>query len=150
MSAITAETSDQETRVVAALLPIMLSVLVVFLVIGLALPVLPLHVHEGLGLGTFVVGLVTGAQFSTSLIARVWSGHFSDTRGAKRAVVAGLLGASASGAISRPGGGQGGGSGRAGRRLGVGGHLPALDALRGPSAGFGLNPTLRTRAARRL
>jgi len=36
-------------------------VLVAFLVVSLALPVLPLHVHQGLGLGTFVVGLVMAA-----------------------------------------------------------------------------------------
>jgi quercetin dioxygenase-like cupin family protein len=28
------------------------------------MPVLPLHVHQGLGLGTFVVGLVAGSQFA--------------------------------------------------------------------------------------
>ena len=76
---------------IAALLPIMGVVLVAFLVIGLALPVLPLHVHQGLGLSTFVVGLVTGSQFAASLISRVWSGHYADSRGAKRAVVVGLL-----------------------------------------------------------
>src|SRR6188472_1505525 len=79
------------SRSVTALLPIMGVVLVAFLVIGLALPVLPLHVHQGLGLSTFVVGLVTGSQFAASLISRVWSGHYADSRGAKRAVVAGLL-----------------------------------------------------------
>jgi MFS family permease len=78
-------------RSVTALLPIMGVVLVAFLVIGLALPVLPLHVHQGLGLSTFVVGLVTGSQFAASLISRVWSGHYADSRGAKRAVVVGLL-----------------------------------------------------------
>ena len=46
---------------VSALLPIMGAVFVSFLVIGLALPVLPLHVHHGLGLGTFIVGLVAGS-----------------------------------------------------------------------------------------
>ena len=76
---------------ITALLPIMGVVLVAFLVIGLALPVLPLHVHQGLGLSTFVVGLVTGSQFAASLISRVWSGHYADRRGAKRAVVVGLL-----------------------------------------------------------
>src|SRR5260221_212376 len=50
--------------VVAALLPIIAVVFIAFLVIGLALPVLPLHVHQDLGLGTFVVGLVAGAQFA--------------------------------------------------------------------------------------
>ena len=61
---------------------------VAFLVIGLALPVLPLHMHQGLGLSTFVVGLITGSQFAASLFSRVWSGRFADGRGAKRAVVA--------------------------------------------------------------
>ena len=79
---------------IAALLPIMGVVLV-----GLALPVLPLHVHQGLGLSTFVVGLVTGSQFAASLISRVWSGHYADSRGAKRAVVVGLLTAAAAGLL---------------------------------------------------
>lgn len=64
--------------------------LIAFLVIGLALPVLPLQVHQGLGLSAFVVGLVTGSQFAASLMSRVWSGHYADSRGAKRAVIAGL------------------------------------------------------------
>lgn len=80
-----------EGRPVTTLLPIMAVVLIAFLVIGLALPVLPLHVHQGLGLSAFVVGLVTGSQFAASLISRVWSGHYADSRGAKRAVVAGLV-----------------------------------------------------------
>ena len=83
----------------AALLPVMGAVLIAFLVIGVALPVLPLHVHQGLGLSTFVVGLVTGSQFVASLISRVWAGQFSDSRGAKRAVVTGLLTAVASGLL---------------------------------------------------
>jgi len=88
-----------EIRPVTALLPIMAVVLIAFLIIGLALPVLPLHVHQGLGFGTFVVGLVTGSQFAASLISRVWSGHYADTRGAKRAVVVGMLTAAASGLL---------------------------------------------------
>src|SRR5436305_14283683 len=81
------------------MLPIMAVVLIAFLVIGLALPVLPLHVHQGLGLSTFVVGLVTGSQFAASLISRVWSGHYADSKGAKRAVVVGLLTAVAGGLL---------------------------------------------------
>jgi MFS family permease len=69
----------------------MAAVSIGFLVIGLALPVLPLHVHQDLELGTFFVGLVTGSQFVASLASRVWAGHFSDNRGAKNAVIAGLL-----------------------------------------------------------
>jgi MFS family permease len=84
---------------VAALLPIMAAVFVAFLVTGIAMPVLPLHVHDRLGLGAFVVGLVAGAQFTASLISRFWSGSYADSRGGKRAVVAGLLLAAAAGLI---------------------------------------------------
>ncbi|HZT24361.1 MAG TPA: arabinose transporter [Pseudolabrys sp.] len=80
-----------------ALFPIMGVVLIGFLVIGLALPVLPLHVAHGLGLSAFVVGLVTGSQFAVSLVTRIWAGHYADKKGAKRGVVAGLVAAAASG-----------------------------------------------------
>jgi MFS family permease len=79
--------------VASALLPIMTVVFIGFLIIGMALPVLPLHVHQDLGLSTFVVGLVAGSQFVAALLSRVWSGHYADSRGAKRAVIAGLLAA---------------------------------------------------------
>src|SRR3954451_22674894 len=87
------------SSVFVTLMPIMGIVFIAFLVIGLGLPVLPLHVHQGLGLGTFVVGLVAGSQFAASLLSRVWAGHYSDTRGAKRGVVTGLLAAAASGLL---------------------------------------------------
>ena len=62
-------------------------------------PVLPFHVHQGLGLGAFVVGLVAGAQFTASLLSRFWAGHFAASRGAKRATVTGLLVAAVSGLL---------------------------------------------------
>jgi MFS family permease len=88
-----------ESRPFATLVPIMVVVLSAFLIIGVALPVLPLHVNHGLGLGAFVVGLVAGSQFAASLISRVWSGVYADTRGAKGAVVVGLLTATAGGIL---------------------------------------------------
>jgi MFS family permease len=88
-----------QSSVVAALLPIMAAVFVAFLVTGLALPVLPLHIHQGLGLGAFVVGLAAGAQFAAALLSRCWAGQYSDSRGGKRAVVAGLLIAIAAGLL---------------------------------------------------
>lgn len=88
-----------ERRPFATLVPIMVVVLSAFLIIGVALPVLPLHVNHGLGLGAFVVGLVAGSQFAASLISRVWSGVYADTRGAKGAVVVGLLTATAGGIL---------------------------------------------------
>lgn len=91
--------AEAASSVVAALLPIMAAVFVAFLVIGLAMPVLPLHVHEGLGLGAFVAGLVAGAQFTASLLSRFWSGRYADGGGGKRAVVAGLVVASVAGLL---------------------------------------------------
>src|ERR1700712_3001277 len=71
-------------------LPVMAAVFLSFLIIGMALPVLPLHVHDHLGFGPFVIGVVAGAQFTASLLSRFWAGRLTDTRGAKRAVVLGL------------------------------------------------------------
>ncbi len=85
--------------VVVALLPLMAAVLIAFLVIGAAMPVLPLHVHQGLGFSTFVVGLVAGAQFAAALISRLWSGAYADRQGAKRAVQIGLAAAAAAGLL---------------------------------------------------
>ena len=91
--------SEKPSDVAMALLPLMVVVLVVFLITGFAVPVLPLHVHQGLGFGTFVIGLVTGSQFAASVISRVWSGHFADNRGPKLTVILGLAAAMASGVI---------------------------------------------------
>ena len=99
MSATGLEQVVAAPRFATTLLPIMGVVFVAFLVVGVAMPVLPLHVHSGLGFGTFVVGLVAGSQFAASLISRPWAGHYSDSRGAKRAVVVGLLTATASGLV---------------------------------------------------
>ncbi|MGY3239413.1 MULTISPECIES: arabinose transporter [unclassified Bradyrhizobium] len=96
---ITAIQPVASSRVTVTLLPIMAVVFAAFLVIGVAMPVLPVHVHDGLGLGTFVVGLVAGSQFAASLVSRPWAGHFSDRRGAKRGVIAGLIAAAASGLL---------------------------------------------------
>src|SRR6516225_7739618 len=94
----TSNSSTEQARS-AALLPIMGAVFVAFVVIGMAMPVLPLHVHQGLGFGTFVVGLVAGGQFAAAILSRVWAGRQSDTRGPKLAMVAGLAIAAASGGL---------------------------------------------------
>jgi hypothetical protein len=58
-----ASVSRPASSVAAALAPIMIAVLTGFLVIGAALPVLPLHVH-GLGFGPAMIGAVSGCQFA--------------------------------------------------------------------------------------
>jgi len=62
-----------------------------FIIIGIALPVLPLHVHDVLGFGPLIVGVVAGGQFAAALISRLWAGRLSDSRGAKYAVALGLI-----------------------------------------------------------
>jgi MFS family permease len=74
-----------------SLAPIMAVVLVAYLIIGLAMPVLPLYVHQELGLSTFMVGVVAGVEFAAALASRFWAGHFADTKGAKRAMIVGLV-----------------------------------------------------------
>lgn len=81
-----------------ALVPVAGIVFVVFFVIGLALPVLPLHVHDNLGMSAFVIGLVAGCQFAAALLSRLWAGRITDTRGPKQAVLCGLCAAVAGGA----------------------------------------------------
>jgi MFS family permease len=85
--------------VVATLFPIMTAVLAGFLIIGVALPVLPLHITKNLGFGPLVVGLVAGAQFAAALLSRIWAGSYSDRRGAKRSVLVGLIAATAAGLL---------------------------------------------------
>jgi MFS family permease len=91
--------SESPSSVVTALAPLMIAVLTGFLVIGAALPVLPLHVHDGLGFGPVMVGVVAGCQFAASLVARIWSGHAADTQGPKWSVMVGLAGAALAGLL---------------------------------------------------
>jgi MFS family permease len=95
----TQSANKQTGSVLGTLMPIMAAVLVGFVIIGIALPVLPLHVHDDLGFDTFVVGLVAGAQFAASLVSRIWAGSYSDRRGAKHGVVTGLFAAAAAGIL---------------------------------------------------
>ena len=78
--------------------PVMAVVFLAFLMIGMALPVLPLHVHDVLGFGPFVVGLVAGGQFLAALVSRLWAGRLTDTRGPKQAMTFGLLAGALGGA----------------------------------------------------
>jgi MFS family permease len=84
---------------VGALAPVMAVVLVAYLIIGLAMPVLPLYVHQRLGLSTFMVGVAAGVEFAAALLSRFWAGRYADTRGAKRAMIIGLLMGAAAGLL---------------------------------------------------
>lgn len=91
------KTQTIEDSGILAALPIMATVFVAFAIIGMALPVLPLQVHDVLGLSTFMVGIVAGCQFVAALISRFWAGHLADSKGAKYAVRLGLYFAMAGG-----------------------------------------------------
>ncbi|WP_208911270.1 arabinose transporter [Paracidovorax avenae] len=84
-------------RVFIRLLPLALAVFIGFIIIGLPMPVLPLHLSRHLGLGALGVGVLVGAQFVAALLSRAWAGTLADNRGTRRAMVAGLLVAAASG-----------------------------------------------------
>ena len=81
------------------LLPLTFVAFIGFLTMGLALPILPLHVHDTLGMSPTIVGVVAGSQFAAALLSRVWSGMLTDTKGAKLAMQVGLLAASLGGVI---------------------------------------------------
>ncbi|WP_246651676.1 arabinose transporter [Rhizobium laguerreae] len=74
-------------------------VFVGFLIAGMGITVLPIHVSRDLGFGTFVIGLITGSQFCASLMTRLWAGDFADRRGPKKAVILGLSLAATAGAL---------------------------------------------------
>ncbi|GAA0749514.1 arabinose transporter [Ideonella azotifigens] len=74
-------------------------VFMVFAMTGLGMPVLPVHVHQTLGMSSFVVGTVVGSQFAAALASRLWCGHLCDTRGPRVALRAGLLAGCLSGAV---------------------------------------------------
>ncbi len=81
------------------LAPKMAVVFVGFLIAGMGMPILPIHVSQDLGFGTFVIGLITGSQFCSSLITRLWAGDFADRKGPKKAVIVGLSLAAVAGAF---------------------------------------------------
>lgn len=84
-------TLDEPGQSIRPTLPIVGGVFLSFIVYGMALPVLSLHVHDVLGFGPSVVGLVAGCQFAASLVSRLWAGQISDTKGPKQAVTLGLM-----------------------------------------------------------
>lgn len=90
---------DHQQPVFMPLLPVLATVFAMGVVIGAAIPVIPLYVHHNLGLGMVVVGLATGAQFAAAVLSRSWAGHYADRRGAKRVLTLGAVAGIAAGAI---------------------------------------------------
>lgn len=74
------------------LLPFMATVFVGLFATGMAIPVLPRHVHDTLGQGTVIVGFVMGSQYLASLFGRAWAGGMADARGPRLGALAGFVG----------------------------------------------------------
>ena len=74
-----------------ALAPLCALVFLEFLAMGLPLPVLPTHVHDTLGFGSFAVGAAIGLQSIATLLTRHAAGTRADRDGPRRAVLLGLL-----------------------------------------------------------
>ncbi|WP_027179058.1 arabinose transporter [Maridesulfovibrio bastinii] len=98
-NSLTASQPVDESTGPKVLLPLIGVVFMLYLVIGLAMPVLPLYVHNDLGFDTFIVGLVVGSQFAVAVFSRTGAGLFVDRKGVKQAVVLGLLVAACAGAL---------------------------------------------------
>ena len=71
--------------------PIIVSVFAVYLTIGIALGVLPRFVQNTLGFDSIIVGLVIGLQSLSTLLTRAYSGKITDTRGAKKSKMSGVI-----------------------------------------------------------
>ncbi|HLL55682.1 MAG TPA: arabinose transporter, partial [Myxococcaceae bacterium] len=82
-----------------ALTPLCVMVFAEFLAMGLPLPVLPLRVHEGLGFGSFVVGLAIGAQSWLTLLTRHVAGTRSEQQGPQSTALRGLALSALAGAL---------------------------------------------------
>lgn len=94
--------SSPEQRPIAVTLQIVSIVsftFLLFLCIGFLLPVLPGFVHHDLGFDATTAGLVIGTQYLSTLASRPLAGRLTDTLGAKRAVVHGLLALAAGGLL---------------------------------------------------
>lgn len=82
---------EQTINFYKATMPIILSVFTIYLTIGIALGALPKFVQNNLGFNSLIIGLVIGLQSLATLITRAYSGKITDTKGAKKSKMSGVI-----------------------------------------------------------
>lgn len=70
-----------------------------FLAMGIPLAVIPTYLHDQLGYSTSIAGAVIGVQYVATLVFRPLAVRLTDERGARSALLIGMLGCLASGAL---------------------------------------------------
>lgn len=73
------------------LTPIVITVLAVYLTIGVSLGVLPKFIKQVLGFGDLTVGVILGIQALATLLTRAYSGKITDTLGSKTSTQRGVM-----------------------------------------------------------
>ncbi|MCO6060329.1 MFS transporter [Pseudomonas sp. MOB-449] len=71
-----------------------------FLCVGLPIAVLPGYVHNDMGYGSMMAGIVISTQYLSTLLSRPMSGSLADRLGAKRAVMYGMACCGLSGVLT--------------------------------------------------
>src|SRR5689334_15911173 len=87
------------TPLTLRIVQIVLFTFLAYLVIGMQLAVLPPFVHDDLGFGAVLAGLVISTQYVATLLSRGFAGRTSDTAGPKRTALIGLLACAVSGLL---------------------------------------------------
>ncbi|MDD0972592.1 MFS transporter [Pseudomonas fontis] len=89
--------SPRPLAVTLQVVSIVLFTFIGYLNIGIPLAVLPGYVHNELGFGTVIAGLVISVQYLATLLSRPYASRIIDNLGSKRAVIYGLAGCGLSG-----------------------------------------------------
>lgn len=91
---------EQSASITLQIVSIVFFTFISFLCIGLPLAVLPGYVHNDLGYGSVLAGVVISTQYAATLLSRPFSGAVADRRGAKHSVLLGLAGCALSGLLT--------------------------------------------------
>lgn len=85
-------TEQRPLAITLQVVSIVLFTFIGYLNIGIPLAVLPGYVHNHLGYGTVIAGLVISVQYLATLLSRPYASRIIDNLGSKRAVMYGLAG----------------------------------------------------------